>query len=610
MSIPIGEYLFRRLKQVGVESIHGVPGDYNLRLLDFVEENGLKWVGNANELNAGYAADGYARLKGLGVVVTTFGVGELSAINAIAGAYAEMVPVIHIVGSPNTVHQKKHVMLHHTLGDGNFNSFANMARSVTTLVHQIDSAADATEKIDQAIVKCYIQSRPVYVSIPVDVVDLKVDGSHLNIPLNMSYPPNDPQLEKSAIDTILAQMKSAKRPIILVDACTIRHRALAETHAFIKRSRLPTLIAPMALGAVDTSDKNYVGIFTGAASPPEVMKVVASSDLVLTIGPLRTDWNTVAFSYPTPPLRTIDFNANGIVAELAQFPGVRMHPVLAKLADLIPEEGIPYEPLDDVPGPAPPKPVGKRIEYPESTITHAWLWPRFGRWLREDDVVIAETGTAAFGVVSCQFPQGVDIITQALWGSIGFAVPAAQGLALAGKELAAGAAGPAEEDSHLQREHRLRLFHRNRTQSAVSNHQRRTVLLVGDGSLQLTVQALSTMLRLGLDNLVIFVICNEGYTIERLIHGAKAKYNHMPLWRHSLLARAFGGGSEVEEGGSGTSAAMSAKTRVELDALLGGEGHVDRVHEASKKGICVVEVFMPVLDAPDVLKFVYGEPTD
>ncbi|KAI9359957.1 pyruvate decarboxylase-like protein [Zopfochytrium polystomum] len=607
MSILVGDYVFRRLKQVGVEAIHGVPGDYNLRLLDFVEENGLKWVGNANELNAGYAADGYARLKGMGVVITTFGVGELSAINAIAGAYAEMIPVLHIVGAPTTVHQKKHVVLHHTFGDGNFNKFAEMAKSVTTLVHQIKSADDAAEKIDEAILQCYRTSRPVYVSIPMDVVDFKVDSSRLNVPLNLSHPANDALLEKAAVDTILTQIKAAKRPIILVDACTIRHRALGETQALIKRSGLPTFIAPMALGAVDTSLKNYAGIFLGAASPPEVMKVVAASDLVLTIGPLRDDWNTVAFSFPTPPLRTIDINPDGVVAELAQFPGLGMHGVLAKLAESIPEGGVPFEPLDDTPGPVPHKPFGKKIEYSDTEITHAWLWPRVSKWLREDDIVIAETGTSAFGVVSCEFPKGVDVITSALWGSIGFAVPAAQGLALAAKELGAGAAGPEDEASYLQRAHHLRLFHRNRP--VVANHQRRTVLFVGDGSLQLTVQALSTMLRLGLDNLVIFVVCNEGYTVERLIHGAKAKYNHMPLWRHSLLARAFGGKSDVEEGGFGTSSAMVAKTRAELDALLGGEGHVDSVHEASKKGIAVVEVFMPVLDAPEVLKWVYGEPS-
>jgi len=119
--VDVAEYLFTRLHQMGVRSIHGLPGDYNLVALDYIPKLDLKWVGNVNELNAGYAADGYARIKGISALVTTFGVGELSAANAIAGAYSEHVPVVHIVGVPSTISQRDGMLLHHTLGNGNFN---------------------------------------------------------------------------------------------------------------------------------------------------------------------------------------------------------------------------------------------------------------------------------------------------------------------------------------------------------------------------------------------------------------------------------------------------------------------------------------------------------
>src|ERR1700722_19756623 len=131
--IDLAEYLFRRLYQLGVRGIHGVPGDYNLTALDYVAPAGLEWVGNCNELNAGYAADGYARIKGIGAIVTTFGVGELSAINAIAGAYAEMAPVVHIVGTPNRSDQDNGVKLHHTFcrgQPGDYRIFAEMYEKV------------------------------------------------------------------------------------------------------------------------------------------------------------------------------------------------------------------------------------------------------------------------------------------------------------------------------------------------------------------------------------------------------------------------------------------------------------------------------------------------
>ena len=98
--------------------MHGVPGDYNLVALDYLPKAGLNWVGSVNELNAGYAADGYARIKGIAAIITTFGVGELSALNAIAGSYSEYVPVIHIVGTPSTLSQANGMLLHHTLGNG------------------------------------------------------------------------------------------------------------------------------------------------------------------------------------------------------------------------------------------------------------------------------------------------------------------------------------------------------------------------------------------------------------------------------------------------------------------------------------------------------------
>lgn len=114
-TVNIAEYLFTRLRQLGCLSCHGLPGDFSLRMLDFVHSSGVQWVGNCNELNAGYAADAYARLNGLGALCTTFGVGELSAVNAVAGSYAERVPVVHIVGTPGRKSQREGMLLHHTV---------------------------------------------------------------------------------------------------------------------------------------------------------------------------------------------------------------------------------------------------------------------------------------------------------------------------------------------------------------------------------------------------------------------------------------------------------------------------------------------------------------
>ena len=219
----LAAYLFSRLQQLDIKSIHGVPGDYNLTLLDYIEPAKLSWIGHANELNAGYAADGYARMKRLGVLITTFGVGELSAANAIAGAYSEYVPIVHIVGYPSVVSQRDGALLHHTLGNGDFTVFKKIFGNISCAVSMLNDVHEAATLIDSAIRECYIQSRPVYISLPTDIVKGKVEGARLKTKLDLSFKPNDPEAEDYAVDVILKYLKEAKSPVILIDACTIRH---------------------------------------------------------------------------------------------------------------------------------------------------------------------------------------------------------------------------------------------------------------------------------------------------------------------------------------------------------------------------------------------------
>jgi TPP-dependent 2-oxoacid decarboxylase len=128
----ISDYLLDRVAELGADRVFGVPGDYTLALLDHVvAHDRLEWVGCTNELNAGYAADGYGRLRGIAALMTTFGVGELSAINALAGSFAEYVPVLHIVGAPSTGTQAAQRIVHHSLGDGVFTHFIEMHRRIT-----------------------------------------------------------------------------------------------------------------------------------------------------------------------------------------------------------------------------------------------------------------------------------------------------------------------------------------------------------------------------------------------------------------------------------------------------------------------------------------------
>lgn len=147
----VADYLLDRLAGCGIGHLFGVPGDYNLQFLDHVIDHPtLRWVGCANELNAAYAADGYARMSGAGALLTTFGVGELSAINGIAGSYAEYVPVLHIVGAPCSAAQQRGELMHHTLGDGDFRHFYRMSQAISVASAILDEQ-NACFEIDRVL---------------------------------------------------------------------------------------------------------------------------------------------------------------------------------------------------------------------------------------------------------------------------------------------------------------------------------------------------------------------------------------------------------------------------------------------------------------------------
>lgn len=388
--------------------------------------------------------------------------GELSALNAIAGAYSEFVPIVHIVGQPTTQSQKDGMLLHHTLGNGDFNVFNKMSEGISCAVARLTNPLDAATLVDNAIRECWIRSRPVYVTLPTDMIRAKVDGDRLQTPIDLSLPKNDTEKEDYVVEVVLKYLHAAKNPIILVDACAIRHRALEEVRDLVEKSGLPTFVTPMGKGAVNESHKNFGGVYAGTGSNPGVSEAVEASDLILSIGAIKSDFNTAGFTYRIGQLNTIDFHSTFVRVRYSEYPDINMKGVLRKVVQQM-----------KALSPAPVPPINNRLPEEEKTstdqtITHKWLWPIVGQWLKEKDIVLTETGTANFGIWDTRFPANVTAISQVLWGSIGYSMGACQGAALAAKE----------------------------------QNDRRTILFIGDGSIQLTVQELSTILKNKLNPIV------------------------------------------------------------------------------------------------------------
>ncbi|RAH82461.1 pyruvate decarboxylase [Aspergillus japonicus CBS 114.51] len=554
-SVTLAEYLFTRLVQLGVHSLHGVPGDFNLRLLDYVEPTGLRWVGNANELNAGYAADGYARIKGVGALITTFGVGELSAINAIAGAFAERAAVVHIVGTPSRETQDQRQLVHHTFNDGEYRRFSQMASHVTVAQTRLWDLEPSPAQIDEVLQQCLRQSRPVYIEIPVDMVDQPVPVERLSRPLDISpLPPVS--CSKVVLARILDRVYVAKRPVIVVDGESRPMGILGQLQRLITSTQWPFWTTAYGKGLLDETTSNCHGVYRGIFDSPEVQAYVNGADLVLYFGPHLSSTNT--FSCSAIPRDEVaiyisdtavqigpelfrDVSAQHLLSQILKGLDVKRvvsdnaHQRIPRLSSLT---------LSEVAGPSP--------------ITQNHLWRLLAGYLRPGDIVLGETGTAGYGVREMALPRHSRVFTPVTWLSIGYMLPASQGAALAQRELMM-----ADEYQGIR--------------------DARTILFIGDGSFQMTAQELGTIIRLGL-NVVVFVVNNDGYTIERCIHGRQQAYNDITRWRYLQAPQLFGGGEEVFT--------ASARTWDELGGIL----TTDQLWNGS--GLRMVEIVCDREDAP------------
>uniref|UniRef100_S0BDX7 Pyruvate decarboxylase n=1 Tax=[Candida] sonorensis TaxID=51926 RepID=S0BDX7_9ASCO len=550
--ITLGQYLFERLRQVNVKTVFGVPGDFNLALLDHIYEvDGLRWAGNANELNAAYSTDGYSRVNGFGAIVTTFGVGELSALNGIAGAYAEHVGLIHIVGTPSVSATQHKLLLHHTLGDSRFDVFKTISSAISAKLAAIDDINTAPALIDKLIQKGYTAKRPVYLAFPSNFVEEKVDSSLLNVPIDLNLYPNDVAAEEEIVEVVMEKIKESKNPVILVDACASRHDVRHLVERLANTTQYPVFTTPMGKSSFDEENPRFGGVYVGALSSPDVKATVESADLILSVGGLLSDFNTGSFSYEYHTNRVIEFHSDYCKVQKALYDNLHMKFVLERLDEELIKASLDYTPI----------PIPKSIQnykQAESITTgdlhQEFLWKKLSYFLKSGDVIVTETGTSSFGIIQTHFPSNTIAISQVLWGSIGYSLPAATGATFALEEI---------------------------------DPSRKVILFIGDGSLQLTVQSISDLCRWNLKP-YIFVLNNKGYTIEKLIHGPHAQYNQIQPWNHAKMLELFHGEAEYEN--------IRVGKVEELNHLF------DSAEFNKNDKIRVVELMLDEFDAPENLK--------
>ncbi|WP_019212016.1 alpha-keto acid decarboxylase family protein [Yersinia massiliensis] len=536
----VADYLLDRLAEIGIRHLFGVPGDFNLHFLDHVMNHPvIKWVGCANELNAAYAADGYARVMPAAALLTTSGVGELSAINGIAGSFTEYLPVIHIVGTPTLQSQKNRELLHHSLGDGDFSHFSHMAKEVTCAQANL-TVENAAYEIDRVLGAALSQRRPVYLSIPSDVAqtDIAIYQGALALP----QPVLSPTSLQAFINAAREKLQSAHRVALLADFLADRFDMQSSLNRWLAEVNLPHSTLLLGKGVLDETHPLFIGTYAGAASEPHVKECIENADVLITVGVCFADIITAGFSQNITQDNCINIQPERACIGRTVFSQIPIRAAIEALHELCKTL------QDEWQQPVITRP--ERVEPKSDVLDQQAFWYYIQQFLRPHDLVLTDLGTSCFGAGTLTLPSGCTFIAQALWESIGFSLSAAYGAQLAQPE-------------------------------------RRLILLVGDGAAQLTIQELGSMLRDGL-NPIIFLLNNQGYTVERAIHGPQQRYNDIAAWNWTQLPLALGLGKE---------SVTHRVTEVhQLQQLLA------QVEKPQK--LTFIEVVLPPMDIPELLMHV------
>lgn len=493
MSTTVIQHVLNRLRDIGVRHVFGVPGDYAFPVDDAIAEHpDIDWIGSCNELNAAYSADGYARVHGIGAVCTTYGVGELSAINGIAGAYTEHLPVFHLVGMPKMPVQAHHSLVHHTLGNGEFDLFQKMSDAVVC-ASAIMTPQNAAAETERLIAAALYHRRPVYMAFPADLAEMPVIGKAQPL----SPPASDPAQVEAAVQAITDMLGRANSACVLPGILTTRVGLGADLQHFLDATGLPFATMMADKSVLEEAQPAYIGMYDGKLMNESVRRFVEDGDVVVLVGAMMHDFNTGAFTANLDPGRTIDIRHHHVSVDGMTYQSVEMKDLLDALAQKLPRKQWP-RPSAEV------NRMSQAAGSGDDSITAENLYPRWESFLKPDDILVAETGTVSMGLAFARLPHGATFQNQSLWGSIGWATPAAVGAAVAAAD------------------------------------EQRVVLVTGDGSHQLTAQEISQFGRFGLRP-VVFVLNNHGYLIERLLcKDPDIAYNDLANWHYSELPKALG----------------------------------------------------------------------
>ncbi len=487
----VGQYLIDRLWALGVEHIFGIPGDYVLQLYKLIEQSPIRLVGMTREDNAGFAADAYARIHGLGCICVTYCVGGLSTCNSIAGAYAEKSPVIVLAGSPGLSERARNPLLHHKVKG--FETQFEVFEKITVASAVLDKPETALEEIDRVLEAAVRYKRPVYLELPRDQVQARQVKPHRP---PEGLPPSDPEALREALDESVALLSTATRPMILADVEIHRFALQDELLRLAESTGMPIATTILGKSVISEAHPLFAGVYEGGMGRAEVTELVESADCLLMLGCFLTDINLGIFTAKLDPSRCIDATSEDLRIRHHHYRDVRLDDFIRGLIERRPS-------VRRTPVPGRTSPFLEAAASPRDPMTSQILFGRLNRMLAEsgDMTVIADIGDSLFGAADLEMHRHTEFLSPAYYTSMGFGVPAAVGASMA-------------------------------------NPKSRILVVVGDGAFQMTGMELSTIAQHGLNPIVVLVN-NHGYTTERFL--LEGSFNDIRNWSYHRIPEVLGG---------------------------------------------------------------------
>lgn len=492
----VADFLIERMEHAGIKHVFGVPGDYVLNFYKKLSDDPeIDMVNCTDEAHAGFAANAYARVKGIGAVCVTYNVGALKIANSVACAYAERCPVVVISGSPGIKERDEGMLLHHMVRS--FECQKEVFENLTCASVVLDDPTTAGFKIDQAFEALRHHKQPIYIELPRDIADKPIvyDVYRQGTP---QTPKSDEQNLEEALKEVKEWIGEAKKPVILAGVELSRYDLGLELIKWAEKVNIPIATTLLSKSVVNERHPLFLGIYAGTTSQQGVQQAIEESDCLLMFGVLLTDMTLTFMPSRFKKRNCLNCSVEGLDVKNHSYKSVQFQDFCKALfrTELPPKELVVKSQVNR----------DKKVFTPtKAKITSARFFEKIDSILNENTSVIADVGDCLFGAADLVMHHKSSFIASAYYTSMGNAIPGALGMFLA-------------------------------------QPQKRPLVLVGDGAFQMSCTELSTLIRRHL-NPIVFVLNNRGYTTERyLIDG---EFNDIQNWNYHNLPAVFGGGNGI-----------------------------------------------------------------